>query len=644
MKKFIYCLLIALITISCNNRHNAPLDIPKSFCAQTPLPDHNPDKNRAACEDQTESWDDSDIDISRTYAVVDPDNPSEYFQYWSDGDKISVFFTTDNLQYALTSYKELDYGIFELAGNETEGDEFKTDYYYSVYPHKESTRINKNGRVTYIFPETQNYNGDSYSNGENGMIAIEPKETHEILYFKNFCSYLQLRLVADAGKPKTVKKITLIANNATDKIVGECTIEIKNENSAPIVNMKSSATNQLTLDCGTGVELSQDENDPTKFWFVLPGSFTFTDGFSITVVFDDNSIYKKSTSKQITIERNHIKPMATFKPDSTPAYGPIRYKYNDPNINEPYPLENTFFGENGQPLVIVDQIYDEETEEWVVLLSDTLKAIGGNSFKNQDYDIEYIKINNEEESININEFAFYNCTADRIEIFNDIDEIKESAFTGSTIKDLNIDGNVTKINNSAGTGSNIENINITGNITTIEEQAFSGCGDIQTFNVGNVETIGYRAFYDCNYLREVNIPGAKYIHAGAFRNCISLKSITLESVITIDDNAFMDCSSLTSVVISENCLMIGEGAFCNATSLETVYCYAIHPPFIKTDNKDSSYVFDNTHDNICIYIPMGSEDYYIDDMYFEDNPYEGATVNANINWWYEEYEDLLEEM
>ena len=206
MKKFIYCALIALIAISCNTP-DAPLVIPKTFCAQTPLPDHNPEKNRAALEDQPESWDDSDMNNTRTYAVVDPENPSEYYQYWSDGDKISVFFTTNNLQYALTSYKELDYGIFELVGNETEGTEFTTNYYYSVYPYKEDTKINKNGRVTYTFPKTQHYNGDSYANGENGMIAIEPKETDEILYFQNFCSYLQLRLATDKGDFKTVKKI-----------------------------------------------------------------------------------------------------------------------------------------------------------------------------------------------------------------------------------------------------------------------------------------------------------------------------------------------------------------------------------------------------------------------------------------------------
>ena len=114
MKKIIYCIFIALIAISCNPPA-PPLVIPMTLGAQTPIPDYNTDRNRAALEDQAESWDDYDMDNTRTYAVIDPNDPSEYFQYWSADDKISVFFTTANLQYSLGSYKDnLDYGIFDI--------------------------------------------------------------------------------------------------------------------------------------------------------------------------------------------------------------------------------------------------------------------------------------------------------------------------------------------------------------------------------------------------------------------------------------------------------------------------------------------------------------------------------------------------
>ena len=643
MKKIIYFTLIALIAISCN-RPKKPLVIPSSFLAQTPAPSSNPNRSRSACEDQAESWNDSEIGNTRTYAVIDPENPNEYFQYWSEGDAISVFFTTANSQYVLQSYiNEKDEGFFGLVGEAAEGEEFYDDFFYSVYPYKESTEIYEDGIVVYTFPTTQHYSGDSYANGENGMIAIEPKETDEVLYFQNFCSYLQLRLVADKDEHKTVKKITLTANNKNDKIAGVGDIELY-DGETPMVYMHYGATNKITLDCGGGVELSQDTDNPTKFWFVLPGDFTFTEGFSITITFDDNTYHKQSTKKTITIARNHIKPMATFKPEDTPATGPIRYKCSD-NGSEPYPLSNSFFDENGQKLDIIDQVYDATTGEWTVLLAGTLKAIGDNSFENHEPDLEYIIIdNNDKTPIVVNNFAFYNCTAELIEIHNNVDVINESAFTGSKIKDLNIYGDVTTIKNSAGTGSNVENINITGSVGAIEDQAFAGCNDLKTLNVGNIETIGYRAFYMCHNLTEVNIPGVKYLHDGAFRNCENLTTITLDSVITIGDNVFMDCYGLTSAVISENCTMIGEGAFCNAISLKTVYCYAKNPPFIKTDNDDKSYVFDKTHAELCIYIPKGSKPSYTNRNYFKNNTYDDPKVKATVNWWQQEYRAKLVEM
>ena len=699
MKRLLYCALIALLAVSCNENDEpmeppvAPLVIPKTFYAQAPLPDS---KTRAAWECAPESWGPE----TRTYAVVDPLDPNEYYQYWTEGDAISLFFTTKNLKYTLHNYRngELDYGIFELEGKATKGDDLTTGCYYSVYPYKEDTYIYDYGdgniiEIEYTFPEVQHYNADSYANGENAMVAIEPAATTDsILYFQNFCSYLQLRLVNDTDLTKRVRKITLTSNDSHDALSGECYVELT-EGGEPVVHMKVTASNTLTLECG-GIEVSKDKNNPSKFWFVLPGAYTFTEGFTATVVFDDHTYFKKSTSKEIAIKRSHIRPMATFYPEFLKPQAPIRYKFHDTGIDEPYPFApHVFFGEDGQALDVIDQEYDEETGEWEVHLSGTLKEITGNTFEERSPDIEYIKINNGDEPIIIDKYAFYNCTADSLMIYNDVEKIDEEAFTGSQIKNLTIDGNVTSLEKNVATGARIENlvidgdietikvnafsgnkniktVDINGNITTIEEgaftgcdnlesvdidgnvsligqQAFSGCRELTHISVNSVETIGYRAFYECSGLTTVDLPGIKYLNMGAFRGCTNLKTIELESVITIDDNAFMDCYNLKTATISENCTMIGEGAFCNAKSLETVYCYAVLPPFIKTDNTKGSYVFDNTSEDLCIYIPVGSLDDYIDEYYFEDNEHEyddDPNVMAHINWWYQEYEHLLYEM
>ena len=906
---------------------------PESLFGQTPTMDIKSSQHRGAglYIDDPESWDDASSVATRTYAVIDDatidpttGEAGEYYQYWSEGDAISLFMTRTNLQYSLSYYMDgnLDIGKFELVGDEVVGQPLKTQYFYSVYPYKASTTINTStGKITYEFPQTQHYCGDTYANGENGMIAIEPKDGSDgILYYKNFCSYLQLRLAAAENQPKVVKKITLTSNSASDYLSGKGLVEIAGPKSDPVVTMNLTASTQITLDCGSGVTLSNDENAPTKFWFVLPGNFTFSEGFSVSVIFENNYYFRKTTPKSIGIDRSHIKPMATIKPDALLANGPIRYKYNNPNDTEPFPLKNTFFGEGGVTLDILDQTYDEETGEWVVLLSGTLKKIGDNSFQGPGPDIEYIKVNNGDESVTISDFAFYNCTADYLAVYNPVDQIRNKAFSNSTIKDLNIYGDVGSINTGVGTDAHIENIIVEGNVGTIGEEAFDGssicsidirgnvesidskafhsceslseikvdgninligeeafaschqletlevggdvdnigtkafydndklhtldivgsigeissqafydCDALETLNIdgdikeigqeafsgcdilntvsiqgniesignrafydndnlyfvdihgtigtigeeafskcdllekvhvtGNIETIGIKAFYDsdnlhqllidgsvdvikreafsscdeletvtlygdiktidtkafydsnnlqdvhitgsvetikddafsscdllknvvvdgdvelidkhafkdckqlqkvsvlsiesigqeafygCSSLSDLNIPGVKYLGIGAFQNCTSLESINLDSVIIIQDAAFFGCYTLKTATISQYCTMIGEGAFCNASSLEEVYLYAVDPPFIKTDNTTGgSYVFAGTYVYLTIYIPYGSYDSYTNDAYFKDHTYDDPAIKANVNWWYQEYMDYLYEM
>ena len=947
--RYIYCAIIALLALSCDKVGNetpivnGPIVIPEKISAQMPQFESETKSFQGGglIEDAPESWDGAGTVDTRTYAVVDESSMDsnageyrEYYQYWSEGDAISLFFTRANLKYVMQGYKgSLDVGEFIIEGEPTEGGAISTGYYYSVYPYKESTSISAKGKVTYEFPKTQHYSGDTYANGENGMIArARPEEVPSyekgVLYFQNFCSYLQLRLVANEGQPSAVKQITLTSNDSKILISGPGDIEVTDAvgepkvtmDREPDVDMKRKGSNQITLDCGSGVELSKDENNPTKFWFVVPGDIEFSSGFSVSVIYDDYYYYRKSTPRAIGIRRSHIKPMATLKPEVVKASGPIRYKYNDLSNTQPLALKNTFYGENGVTLEILDQIYDEETDEWVVLLSGTLKGIGDNSFDIKSPDIEYIKIVNEDESVTINNFAFFNCTADDLLVYNPVTSIGVSAFTGSTIKDINIYDDVTSIGTGAALGSKIENINITGNVGTIEDeafdksktlesiivdgnigaigenafnscpnldvfnvdgnidtigskafydcdslnklnvegdvniigeqafydcdamdkihihgdidrienqafyrcdlietieilghieyigdQAFTDCDSLKTVNIGDgidkigkeafhdcdalenvyvkgdiqlidqraffdcdnlknvdiygnvntigseafalceelefidvdgnvgtiedkafydcdalktidilnnigsigsgafslcdgletvkvggdigtigdeafmtcsalkyvdidgdvgeigklvfsgcdklekidiksADTIGYRAFFECVSLTEVNIPGVTYLSMGAFRGCTNLQTITLDSVVIIEDNAFMDCKSLTSAVISADCTMIGEGAFCNAASLQVVYCYAINPPFIKTDNFEGSYVFDGTHPNLVIYIPAGSLDIYLNDEFFEGQEFEDTSIEAEMNWWSEEYENLLVEM
>lgn len=638
INRYLYFAIIALIAISCDKIEDPwknSLVIPQSLSAYTPEfgSQTSATRSRGLWEYQPESWDGAANIETRTYAVMDQANTGEYIQYWSEGDAISVFLTNANLKYQLSSFEdenkdgdlEEDYGHFQLVGNASDGMALTGDYYYSVYPYKENTSINyENGVITYNFPKNQHYNDDSYSDEENGMVAREPKNGDGVLYFQNFCSYLQLRLITSEDQPKKVRQIILIANNTNDKMSGDASIRFVESGIGlvPSVEMKMTASNQVILDCGTGIDLSSDTNNPTKFWFVLPGDFTFTEGFKITVTFDDNSYYEKSTSKEIHIQRSHIKPMATFTTidedgDDIVLNAPIRYKYNNTSTSQPYSLKDEFYGPDGTKLQIINQVYNEETQEWLVYLSGPLGKVGGNCFEVKTPNIEYIIIEEDTEApIIIGDFAFFNCTADYIEINNDVETIGKSAIKGSTIKDIYIEGDV----------------------SVISEDAFTGSTRLRKFEATSVETIHKGAFQMCTSLTDVSVPGLKHLGASAFEDCTSLQSVTLDSIVTIEDAAFMGCYELTDVEISSYCTMIGEGAFCNTDMLETVICHAIKPPFIKTDNPDGSYVFSGASESLSIYIPDGSLSYYTDPNYFVNNESGYSDpIKSTVNWWYQEY-------
>lgn len=595
MKKYLYCAFIALITLACSQNDEPSSDIstlviPDTFYGQTPV--YN--TSRALTEVQPESWDGSGTVDSRTYAIVDPDNSKEYFQYWTENDPISLFFTTQNLKYQLISHKDgdLDVGLFKLVGPKEVGKSILTNYYYSVYPYKENTEMDRMGYITYTFPDTQHYNtqlnGDSYSNLENAMVAIEPKVgTDSLLYFQNFCSYLQLQLVDSLAQytNKKVDRIILLANNEKDKLAGTCTVALEDnsgqgEDHAPFkprVYMKETATNKITLECG-GVPLSQDKDNPSKFWFVLPGEFTFTDGFVVTVVFNDQTFYRKATKKKIKIQRSHIKPMVPFDPKPENPSGPIFYRYQDP-ANDPltFPVENTFYGEDGLRLEVIGQKWDPETREWNILLSGTLKAIGGNSFNKSksNKDLDYVRVRNGEESISLDPFAFYDCLADSVIVHNDIDDINYQAFDASTITHLYLHEDVTNFKTNAGSGSMIKEIHVDGNVQTIDYNAFNNCDDLELVNIPNgdatnhANTIGNLAFNDCDNLRTVNYPMVSHVDDGAFDGCNQLLTVNIPEAETIGSQAFNGCNSLTTVTITK-VERIELEAFNECSSLSTI--------------------------------------------------------------------------
>jgi hypothetical protein len=207
--------------------------------------------------------------------------------------------------------------------------------------------------------------------------------------------------------------------------------------------------------------------------------------------------------------------------------------------------------------------------------------------------LDYIIINNAA-GININDHAFYNCTAESIEFYNDVEKVEHDAFGGSDIKNVQFNGNVTTIGEFAFLGSKVENVEIEGSVQTVEGSAFIQCHNLKTATLNGVQNI-------CEY---------------AFKYCENLSSI---EIVTNDNTV----------------LTMGEGVFADCTSLTTVTLNAKIPPIFIHDNSESDgpYIFPS---NTQIYVPTITD--------YQNSDYKYPNDETLKNWWPRYYSSQLRAM
>lgn len=105
-----------------------------------------------------------------------------------------------------------------------------------------------------------------------------------------------------------------------------------------------------------------------------------------------------------------------------------------------------------------------------------------------------------------------------------------------------------------GNSSSIKSVVIDDGVTSIDEYAFYNCSSLKSITIpDSVTSIGSYAFYGCSSLKSVTIPDSVTdIGKHAFYYCNSLTSVTIpDSVTSIGDAAFLGCRSMTGVYISD---------------------------------------------------------------------------------------------
>lgn len=221
---------------------------------------------------------------------------------WTTGDQIVVHGPENMRLYEFNGETGDRNGTFTHIGNFNVTDyatKYACDRYYA-YIYEGSATIGTASGTPVLFMNaqaTQSYKKESYGVGDNPILGTSDDGTN--FSFQNMLGYLRLSITGD----QAVQTITLTGNN-NEVIAGQLYTPINN---IPTIFWNTKGTT-ITLDCGEGVQLT---DTPTEFYIVVP-PVTFTKGFTVTLNLTDGTIFPKSTSKAVTIERNTIQPMKHF--------------------------------------------------------------------------------------------------------------------------------------------------------------------------------------------------------------------------------------------------------------------------------------------------------------------------------------------
>ena len=591
---------------------------------------------------------------------------------WTKGDIVSVFYKSNANQ--KWEYRgETGERVAELYRVDAGTASRDMDYVVLAYPYStEYVLSTATGNIEATLPAVQHYAVDSYGVGDNLMVSCSEFTQFSL---KSVCGWLKLQLT---GNGEVVKGIKFRGNNGeqvaglihVDTATAEATLyseevapdENGNANGSLVID--GAMATEVMLYCDEGVTLS---SEATAFYIALPPQ-TFEEGFTVDVICTDGTLMAKSSDKKLSIERNHIQPMAAFEFAATGTTDVPAEPENPVNPNLPSNENNKIYytttdGKKMFPnksdgatfgAILISNIYQDGVG--VMTFDDDVTTIGEDAFY-KCYNLTSVTI--PDSVTTIGERAFNRCTSlkkvycyatippslggyvvfeanasiRRIYVYEECVELYKSEW--SDYKDsIYTNGqnypNTTTIEYTTNDGNTItpSKLPIISNIyengvgtlvysgKQIPNDAFEYCTSLTSVNIpDSVTTIGEFAFYNCTSLTSVNIPNSvTTIESWAFRECSSLTSITIpNSVTTIGNGAFRYCDSLTSVTIPDSVTTIGNEAFYNCTSLTSVYCKATTPPSL-----GGTSVFDNNGSGRKIYVPAGYVEAYKSAEYWSE--------------------------
>ena len=554
-------------------------------CAETFVGEEIARPNRENLPDLTAAF--AEEDNTRTYI-----EEGKYLR-WHEDDRLTIFFgNTLNRQYKFNGATGDNSGTFSLVPDGMLGTGNAFDHIYALYPYNADARITDEGIISLTLPAVQNYAENSFGRGANTMIAVTENLEDTFLAFKNACGYLKLRLYNAEGA--TIKSIE-VKGNSGERLAGAATATIA-FCEAPVLAMADDATTSVILNCDEGVALGTTAETATEFWVTLPATI-FAEGLTITATDTEGKVFKKSTTKEVVIERNAIQPMAVLEAEFNELTQPnneIWYTSTDGEIVKPY-YANRFGA------TMVSNTY--ENGKGVIRCGGAITKIDVEAFMNCS---RFTSMSLPEGVWTINEDAFSGCSnLKKITLPKSLKCIGYAAMRTCGVSQIHI--------------SDVEaycNIDFLDKSITTNYDLFVN-GELLThliFPESN-NIVGYRNFIGCRSLTDVYIhDNVSCIESDAFNQCVNLSNLYIgNKVQRIYPSSFLGCSSLSEVTIPESVQEIGNSAFRLCSNLKSIYCRPLTPPeaFDWSDSDDFEWrTFEDIAIDAVIYVPAESIDAY----------------------------------
>lgn len=224
---------------------------------------------------------------------------------WSEGDQVVAFMKSSygHKYQLISSFAGKTYADFSIvssgSGNLSAGTEWDHNVVY--YPYSDAVEAEKSGDnyiLDVVLPAEQTYAPESFGEGSMAMVAVSEDNN---ITFRNVLGGMKLQLKGT----QTVTAITLQGNNS-EKLSGAATVTAYTDETKPAITMSDGASTSVTLNCGSGVQLS--ESTATEFIIALP-PVLFSKGFTVTVTDSDSKTYTVETDKANTVLRSSLLTM-----------------------------------------------------------------------------------------------------------------------------------------------------------------------------------------------------------------------------------------------------------------------------------------------------------------------------------------------